>query len=519
MHCPYSQELAAVLPRILSFFDRDKWSATFGVADRQHVSWCTTDFANGTQQGAAHGLARLLAAGMLPEWCPREEMLSIIQSAFDGTRSIMRPNGSMEEAFPMEASFCVTALVAHDLLWASRLLPDLTDADKAYHIETVKPLISFLLASDETHGCISNHLATAVGALLLWHAATGDQQAEKRAKELLERILDHSSHEGWFKEYDGADPGYQTLCLHYLTLADSIRPDLGLQPFLVRAAQFLSYFAFPDGSFGGVFGSRRTRLWFPSGIAMLAEESDTALSLSRFMKDSIARHGCVTLTAMDDPNLIPLFNSYAIAAEAERLVPAKPRAPLPCIDDAFEGRHFPEAGLLVCSTPHHYTVVSPRLGGAYESCSKDGQRHRVDGGSIVTKAGKHWSTQTQDPAVTVSIGKDAITVTTRVSPLLRTRPTPIQLMGLRVLALTVMRIAPVSRAIKNCMAFLLIGRKQYLPLKVIRRIIVAGELAETAASLEPANASVDRFVPEGGDFRSIHMASAGYWHNSKGSEQ
>ena len=24
---------------------------------------------------------------------------------------------------------------------------------------------------------------------------------------------EHQSEEGWFKEYDGADPGYQTLCL------------------------------------------------------------------------------------------------------------------------------------------------------------------------------------------------------------------------------------------------------------------------------------------------------------------
>ncbi|MFV0349853.1 MAG: hypothetical protein ACK5JO_14850, partial [Halodesulfovibrio sp.] len=357
------------------------------------------------------------------------------------------------------------------------------------------------------------------GALLLWHAATGDRQAEERAKELLKRILDNSSQEGWFKEYDGADPGYQTLCLHYLTLADSIRPDLGLRPILIRAAQFLSHFAFPDGSFGGVFGSRRTRLWFPSGIALLADESDAALSLSCFMKESIAHHRCVTLTAMDDPNLIPLFNSYAIAAETNRRQPAKAYKPLPCMDNTFEGCHFPEAGLLICSTPHHYTVVSPRLGGAYESCSKDGQQHTVDGGSIMTKAGKHWSTQVQDPTATVSIGRETITVTTRVSPLLRTRPAPSQLMGLRVLAMTVMRSAAVSRAIKNCMAFLLIGRKKYLPLKVTRHITFSGELAETVASLEPAGAPVDRFSPEGGDFRSIHMASAGYWHNSRGTEQ
>jgi len=32
----------------------------------------------------------------------------------------------------------------------------------------------------------------------------------------VQQIYDHQSREGWYEEYGGADPGYQTLCTFYL---------------------------------------------------------------------------------------------------------------------------------------------------------------------------------------------------------------------------------------------------------------------------------------------------------------
>ncbi|MCL2123375.1 MAG: hypothetical protein FWH34_04720, partial [Desulfovibrionaceae bacterium] len=193
--------LSSILPRILSLFDRERTSATYGVADRQYASWCTIDFANGAYQGAAFGLARLWAADALPAWCPSATALSVIESAFQGVAVIRRPNGSMEEAFPYESSFCVTALVAHDLLWAHKLLTEKTGRPYTKHLEILEPVIAFLLRHDERHGIISNHLATAAGALFLWHSLNGDVTAERKGHKLLGRIRRHASPEGWFREY------------------------------------------------------------------------------------------------------------------------------------------------------------------------------------------------------------------------------------------------------------------------------------------------------------------------------
>ena len=96
------------------------------------------------------------------------------------------------------------------------------------------------------------------------------------------------SGEGWFPEYEGSDPGYQTLCLYYLAKIYHLHPDSQLKTALERAVEFLSWFAHPDGTFGGEYGSRRTAIFYPGGLAILSREIPLAGRLVRFMLDSIA---------------------------------------------------------------------------------------------------------------------------------------------------------------------------------------------------------------------------------------
>ena len=83
-------------------------------------------------------------------------------------------------------------------------------------------------------------------------------------------------------EYDGFDPGYQTLCTYYLAEADRTNPDLGLIEPLRRSIEFLCNFANPDGSFGGTYGCRNTRFYYPGGIEALAQTIPEAASLASF---------------------------------------------------------------------------------------------------------------------------------------------------------------------------------------------------------------------------------------------
>ena len=63
---PYFEQVVAVTPRLLSLFDTNPLSKTYGVGDRYRWAWKLIDFGKGTFQGAAHGLARLLKRSQCP---------------------------------------------------------------------------------------------------------------------------------------------------------------------------------------------------------------------------------------------------------------------------------------------------------------------------------------------------------------------------------------------------------------------------------------------------------------------
>ena len=232
---PYLNEVHATLLRLLALFDVDSTSRSYGWGDRFHWGWKLIDFPNATFQGAAHGLARLVSVDALPDGYGERAMVARIDSIFEGTRRLTRGDGSLEEAFPNEGSYCVTALVAFDLLSATELLKErVGEAVRKRWLDIVRPLIGFLLNSSEHHAFISNHLATAAAALVLWSDACGGH-GEERARTLIRRIVTAQSEEGWFPEYEGADPGYQSLATYYLADVHRRRPEWGLAGPLAKA--------------------------------------------------------------------------------------------------------------------------------------------------------------------------------------------------------------------------------------------------------------------------------------------
>lgn len=509
----YLSEIEIVLPRLLALYDRDRTSTTWGVGDRFYWAWKLIDFGNGTFQGAAHGLARLLAAGLLPSWLPEHAVLRRIDAMFAGAQALTRPNGSLEEAFPFESSFCVTALVAYDLLSAIDLLGDrLAVADRDRYIAIVRPMRGFLAHADETHGLISNHLATGVAALLKWNVVTGERD-DARARHLLDRILDAASDEGWFREYQGADPGYQSLCTYYLADVARMRPDWNLQDTLAASIRFLWHFAHPDGSFGGYYGSRNTRFFYPAGVEALAAAVPEAASLAHAMRDAIAQRHTVTLSTMDEPNLIPMFNAYCWAAAEAAATPGKSAGlpVLPARAGVTQRTSFRQAGLLVDSGPSHYTIVSLHKGGACYHFV-DGLRARIDAGVLArARNGTWYASQSYQHSPTCSVDGDRITVTAPMVRVNRQLPGPFQFAVLRVLSLTVMRSIVLGNLIKQTLVKMLItGACQSGASN--RRTIVLGPDLTISDVLEGDHRGLERVTQA--EFSAIHMASQGYWQLS-----
>lgn len=510
MNDPYLDQALGALPRILAAFDRDRTRASFGFGDRYHWAWGLSDFANGTAQGAAHGMAQLWTLGVWPYPMRESHFVERIGAIFSGTRTLTRRDGSLEEAFPREGSWCVTAQVAYDLCCTLELLSPLLDADERRRwCETIAPLVAYLQRHDETHALISNHLGTGVAALVRWHRLADDSPAESRARVLMNRILAAQSSEGWFREYTGADPGYQTLATSHLADVHALRPDWGLTEPLRRSLDFLWHFAHPDGSFGGLYGSRCTRFYYPAGIEQLAGEFPEAAALAARMAESVGAHRVVTLDAVGDGNLVPLFNDYCRAASIRAAAPgAAVPITIPALMNEPLRRIYPEAGLVIDRGPTHYTIVAVSKGGVV-SHFVDGKQSLLDAGVVVRDArGRLASTQAHSIEHPVHIKGDRLVVDARFVRMTRALPRPWQFLVLRALSMTVFRVARWREWVKRGLVRRLITGENALAGANRRTVKLGADLSVSDETRLPPGM---KRVENPGQFVAIHMASQGYW--------
>ena len=507
----YERDIDAVLPRVLALFDENPISATRGLGDRLYWSWKLIDYANATPQGLIHGLALLAASGKLPWGIDRASIVARIDAAIEATRKQCADDGSLVEAFPNEKSFCVTALIAFDILCAADALAgDADAATLARWRDAVAPMIDFLVRHDETHAIISNHLATAAAALSRWTDHRDDGDARLRMREILDIILRHQSDEGWFMEYDGADPGYETLGLGYLADIFVRHPSDDLRAALQRSLRFLAYAAHPDGSFGGVYGSRNTRFIFPAALEQLAADFPAAAALAGFARRSIEARSVPTLATMDDPNLGPMFNSYCRARCCGPATADRATEMLPHQSPERWRKSFAGAGLHVDNDHTHYTIVSTLKGGVVYHFRKHGQvpQSRIDAGVAIEMRGRIFTTQAPSRQNIIAIDADRLVVESEFVAAISEQQTPFKMIVLRILSLTVFRSRALLEIVKRMLVRRLITNKAAAGIRN-RRTIVFGPDLEITDEL-PASKDIRRIATDR-PFRSIHMASSGYW--------
>lgn len=493
------------LPRLLALYDLDECSRTFGYGDRIFWGWKTIDFANGSMQGGVYSLAAAHKLGLLPN---RDFTFKVIDAAMRAITSISGATGTLEEAYPDERSFCVTALVAHNVLSAILLLEgELKRSDRQDYLNIVRPLIVHICEHDETHAIISNHLATAAAAVALWNHLTGERHS--RGRELLDTILQHQSEEGWYREYEGADPGYQTLCTYYLASYYQVERDDRLRESLAQSAAFLKYFVHPDGTIGGLYGSRNTEVYYPAGLEILSPVSRECAAMARKLKTGIEAGRQVTPDMIDSGNFIPLLNAYAAAALAGSTLDTATGSvstPLPCEENNLM-MDFKEAGIFVRANASYFAIVNYHKGGTLKvfdratgllDCEDGGVAGRLASGDI-------YSTQMMQPELSFA------NATMNCGFFLHNNrlPAPADFALLRLLGLTVLRVGWIGDYFKKMVVRMLMTGKRRLGGGVVRRfefgperIIVTEEITEPSGTVS---------VSRGGKFSAIHMASSGYY--------
>ncbi len=374
----YLRETLRQVPRLLGLLDRNILSKTYGCFDRPYWHYSASDFANARKQEAVLTLALLYNIkhkGNL--YWKKPVILSFINASLGFWRSIQHGNGSFSEWYPNEYSFVATAFSGYAV---SETLLQVKAG-----IEHRKEIISALeraadFVSNRYEKRASNQEAGCIAFLYNVFLLTGKKRFEARARKKARVLLESQSKEGWFPEYNGFDVGYHSLAIDYVAkYYEKSRDNLVLKP-LKDAVGFLSFFAHPDGSFGGPYCSRNTEYIIPSGIEALLGKCPESIALARQVRCSIASHSMASLASLDDNYLCYNAYTYLQAFQSQEkpvksfpgLALQKWEKPVKSFSGlAFQKKFtqlFPESGIFVKSGLGFYLVASVFKGGAFKLC-------------------------------------------------------------------------------------------------------------------------------------------------------
>ena len=497
---------------LLSVQDRDPFSPTYGCFDRRYWAWKLVDFPESTFQRNVYPLAWYLKSR--PGAQMEEALVKSIIAGLSFAEKIQHKNGSFDQAFPNEFSFGATAFLLHPTLEAFKTIAEfLPEQEQKKNQRSFYRAAEFLSAYNETHGHIANHLAG--GVLSLYSAADmfSEPRFAARADLILEKILSRQSSEGWFVEYEGADPGYQSLCVYYLAQVHRLRPSAKLKQSLESAVNFLSHFIHPDGTYGGEYGSRRTAVYYPGGLALLSNEIPMASSMTRIMLDSILSRHTVTIQDVDMGNIAPLLSNYvlAISSHDKKTVDAPL---LPCELD-FLKTDFPEAGLFIRGNARYYSVLGVSNGGVLKVFDRVERKTLWNDAGFVGQDMKNRWVTTQMTVLDNKVQIDGTSISLNVPFYIMRRelPSPWRFVLLRLLNLTAMMNVTLGNWVKAILANMLIVGKSRLPLSLKRVVKFSADSVEVSDSIRSASSFKLKGLSYGQPFVSIHMASAKYFEN------
>ena len=404
----YLAAALAQIPRLLGAIDRNPYRPTYGCFDREFWHYRTSSFASEMYQEGVLPLA-LVYGHELPgnRWhaCPRVRELAIAALEFSARSA--RADGSCDDYYPFERALGAAVFSLQAAARAYQLL----EVDSPAILAALELRAAWVMHHGES-GRLANHHALAALGLARVAEISGKEVFRRAAEDAVRRLLAWQSSEGWFEEYGGADPGYQTVTIDCLAQLRRMWSDDSLAEPLARAVRFARLFLHPDDSYGGEYGSRGTYHFYPRGFELLAGENAEAAELADGFLRSLAAG---KQAAFDDDrmyvhrlgNLIEAYLAWSPTAATTQpfISVGNALCGVPRTGDrdcnslraerhrgrslqesseqsAIECTWLREAGILVRRTAGAYTVVSAARGGAFKHFS-DEQPPATDAGLVV----------------------------------------------------------------------------------------------------------------------------------------
>ncbi|MBF0362591.1 MAG: hypothetical protein HQK49_16345 [Oligoflexia bacterium] len=266
----FRNEILHSTARILSLLDKNPCSNTFGCLDRKYWQYKIIDFPSYMQQELILPLVYVYKNKFDGNiYYEKKAIRNFIDGVFLFHKRSIHSDGSVDDYFPYERAYGATAYTLAALTESVIILGEKISTDV---LSAFEKSADFLCLYKES-GLLSNHLAIAALSLANLYKITQNSSWKIKAKKLLELLLKQQSHEGWFKEYEGCDIGYQTVTLEFF-LRSLTRLNMyeEMQSNVENLISFLFNMIHPDGSLGGEYCSRNTFNFYPNGFAILSSK-------------------------------------------------------------------------------------------------------------------------------------------------------------------------------------------------------------------------------------------------------
>ena len=358
----YVREALPYIPRLLQLVDRNPYSPTYGCFDRSYWHYRTMDFPCGMYQGFVLPLT-LCFLNDYPgnRFYQQERLRELVIAGIHYTIKSSHRDGTCDDYYPFERALgaFVSSLYA---CTESYLLLGLSDAEM---VNFFKSRGDHLGKNNET-GKLSNHQALAALALYNVYLITGERKYRGYSDERVALTLSwQNKEEGWFQEYEGADPGYHTCTIDFLAkLYKKSHKESLIQP-LKKAVGFARYFMHPDGSYGGEYGSRNTYHFYPHGFEIMARFTEKAGQIADHFLRNLPRG---KRYYNDDDRMVAEYVGNWLQAY-EDYYPERP----PDISRRENFlQWFHDAKIAICKNDSYYAVTNLAKGGVIKIFDEEG---------------------------------------------------------------------------------------------------------------------------------------------------
>lgn len=505
----YARLALPYIPRLLQLVDRNPFSRTYGCFDRAYWHYRTMDFPCGMAQEFVLPLA-LVATRPYPG-NSFHNVARVRELAEAGVRYLVKashPDGTTDDYFPFERAMGALVFSLYACAETYRLLG--MNDDRV--VDCFAKRVGHLARENET-GQLTNHQAFAALAAYTVFQITGDDRHRRVAEDRIALTLkwQHPS-EGWFQEYEGADPGYHTCTIDFLVKTMQKRGGTDLLQPLIKAADFAANFMHPDGSYAGEYGSRNTYHFYPHGFEVLAPHSPSA----RFIADSFLRgapHGKRYINADDRMTAHYVYNFLQAHDDfAPRSGPPQERP------DAYPAVVWmPGAKIAVrrapSATPHAlHAAANLAKGGVVKVFDAAGPvasdtgltATLADGRTVVSHLVQN------DAAITADAEKGIFSVSSVLCRRRHNLPTPFKNIVFRVLLLTIGRFN--ANLTRSMLQKILITGKPTTPFRFERTIELRADRVIVEDRIDAA-APITRLAV-GADGTSIYVANSNVYQES-----